>query len=227
MGIIRVILVITPLLSQLSFAQNNWKISLGMSTGGAYNFPSKLVIHQEGLPDISMTAKFATEAFVLPWYWDINGSVQRNEWIFGMRFNHHKLVLTNPTPDIQSFEISHGFNMVNGFVGKEFKHFYSSIGMGVSFSHPEGVVRGRWIANHEGIPLLSGFYDLSGPNFEASVGKKWTFSKHFEAYAECRSTFSSGNIKTYDGSVDLVTGSIHLNAGLIYFFKLGSKSVDQ
>lgn len=226
MVIARVILFGTLLFSQLSYSQNNWKISLGISTGGAYNFPSKLVIHQEGLPDISMKAKFDTEAFVLPWYWDINGSVQRNEWIYGMHFNHHKLVLTNPTSDIQNFEISHGFNMVNGFIGKRFKDFYSSLGIGVSFSHPEGVVRGRWIANQKGIPLLSGFYDLSGPNFEASIGKKWAFSKCFEAYAECRTTFSTGNIKTHDGSIDLTTGSIHLNVGLIYFLDLEGKSAD-
>lgn len=208
--------VFVLLLSLLLKSQVGFR--LGISTGSAYNFPSKLIINQDGFTPIELTAKFKSEAFVMPWYWDIKGEVFWENNFIGLHFNHHKLILDNPTPEIQSFEISHGFNIVNAYFGRRFEQFYISGGGGISVSHPEGVVRGKWIANHHGIPLLSGFYDISSPNFEATIGKDWKLLKNLIAYSELKSTYCMGNIKTYDGSIDLVTFNVHLNVGLAYQF---------
>lgn len=191
-----------------------------MTTGGAYNVPAKTTIYQEGFEDITLRAKFATEAFVMPIYWDLLAEYNLKKFTIGLHFMHHKLVMTNEHPLLERISITHGYNIFNAYLGTNSSigkfSFTTTLGVGVAFSHPEGKVRGQNISRLEGVPLLSGNYDMSYPNFEIGVHKDWMLNKRLGVRSALKATYFNGKIDTRDGYIDLNTLSFHANAGLSY-----------
>lgn len=199
---------------------NKKTFRIGMTTGEAYNVPSMTTIHQEGFEDIVLRAKFNTEAFVMPIYWDLLAEYNIKKFQVGLHFMHHKLVLTNEHPLLERISITHGYNIFNLYWGTlssigDFP-FYTILGVGVAFSHPEGKVRGQNISRLAGVPLLSGNYDVSYPNFEIGIHKDWMLNKKLGVRTALKATYFNGKIDTRDGYIDLNTLSFHGNVGLSY-----------
>lgn len=199
----------------------NQGLLFGMTTGGAYNVPSQTTIVQKGQEDIVLRANFATEAFKMPIYWDLLAEHKFSNGLIGLHFMHHKLVLTNEHPLLERISITHGYNIFNLYAGKSIflggKHaVFAIFGAGVAFSHPEGKVRGQNISRLAGVPLLSGNYDMSYPNFELGIYKDWMLNKKIAVRTAFKTTYFNGAIETRDGSIELNTLSFHLNAGLSY-----------
>ena len=97
--------VLTP---QLTEAQA--RVSLEAFLGGAHNFGTTLLVTQEGQPEIRLSADYQTRPFELPLYYAVRIGFQEEEGAWEIQFIHHKLHLTNGSPEIQHFEITHGFN---------------------------------------------------------------------------------------------------------------------
>jgi hypothetical protein len=198
------------------------RLVIGMTTGSAFNVAANTTISQAGFPDINLKAKWATEAFKMPIYWDLLAEYSERRFQVGVHFMHHKLVLTNEHALLEKISITHGYNIFNLYGGYRFlansKHysFYGLIGVGVAFSHPEGKVRGQNISRLEGVPLLSGNYDMSYPNFELAIHKDWMLNKKLAVRSAFKTTYFNGKIETRNGYIDLNTLSFHVNLGLSY-----------
>ncbi|MDB4335124.1 hypothetical protein OAA06_02060 [bacterium] len=190
------------------------KMSFTLHFGSAYNFPTPLKIHQTGYDDIELTANYNTEGFKVPVYWDYKLELETATKFFGIRSTHHKLVLTNAHPDIEGFEISHGYNLAHLYYGWKRKHFDWFAGGGVAFSHPEGKVRGKTIALEDGISLYGGKYQFTAPNIELGIRKKIYLYKRLYFNSEVRFIAGYAKPKIIDGYIETWPVSLHYNFGL-------------
>lgn len=115
--------------STATTAQSSWSFEL--HGGGAYNLPMPLHIRQQGYPEIKLRARFDSESFILPVYWDWRFSRWENGKSWEFEAIHHKLYLDNTTPEVQKFNISHGFNMIMVNRGFEKRLFRYRAGLGI------------------------------------------------------------------------------------------------
>lgn len=197
-----------------SSGQKIQKVNFDLNFGSAYNTPTYLKIYQENTTDIELTADFATEGFKNPVYWDYKLELETEKYIYGLRSTHHKLVLRNPTPEIDNFSITHGYNLFSAYFGWKKKHFDVLVGGGIAFSHPEGVIHGKYIALEEGIRLYGGRYRLTGPNFEAAIRRKTYLYKRLYLNTGVRFTAGYAKPKIIDGYVETYPVSFHAIVGL-------------
>lgn len=214
--------------SSLCFSQSQkqekklqiYRVNFNLNFGTAYNIPTYLKIQQEGYDPIELWARYATKGFKAPVYWDYKLEFETEKRFLGLRSTHHKLHLTNPTPEISTFSITHGYNLVMAYYGWKKKHFDILVGGGIAFSHPEGVVRNEYIALEEGIPLYGGKYRLTAPNFEIEIKRKWYFTKRLFFNSGVRFLAGYAKPKIIDGYVETYPIGFHVAAGLgLDFYK--------
>jgi len=212
LGTMRTAIFIVPLfiLSQTSVcAQSRWSFEL--HGGEVYNVPMPLTIRQEGYPELKLTARYFTEPLTLPVYWDIRLSRWQNNKSWEFEVIHHKLYLENITPEVQKFNISHGFNMLminRGFKKNSFRY---RAGAGIVLAHPESVIRGKEFGNSTD-DLDMGYF-LSGPVLNLSVGRPIQLSRRFYLNPEAKTTFAYSKINISDGYANVYNLAFHLILG--------------
>lgn len=194
--------------------RNLIKVNFNLNFGTAYNVPTYLKIHQEGQEDIELWARYSTKGFKNPVYWDYKLEFEFQKNVFGLRSTHHKLYLENPTPEISTFSITHGYNLMMAYYGWKGRYLDILAGAGIAFSHPEGVVNGEWIALEEGIPLYGGKYRLTAPNFEIEARKKWYLYRGLFFNIGTRFIAGYTRPKIIDGYVETYPINFHLAGGL-------------
>tara|TARA_Y100000766_G_C18848723_1_gene577062 strand:+ start:135 stop:869 length:735 start_codon:yes stop_codon:yes gene_type:complete len=198
-----------------------YRVNFNLNFGTAYNIPTYLKIQQEGHDPIELWARYATKGFKVPIYWDYKLEFETEKNLIGLRSTHHKLYLTNPTPEINTFSITHGYNLVMAYYGWKKKYFDLLVGGGIAFSHPEGVVHGEFIALEEGIPLYGGKYRLTAPNFEFEIKRKWYFTNRMFFNYGLRFLAGYAKPKIIDGYIETYPIGIHIAAGMgIDFYKI-------
>jgi hypothetical protein len=100
-----------------------WAVEL--FTGTAVSAPSNLTIRQAGEPDISFTAHYDTKPFKsssAPYY---GFRVSRWWGRWGGFFDdlHHKLYLTDNPPEVETFEVTYGYNLFSLGAGYRVGHW--------------------------------------------------------------------------------------------------------
>ena len=200
----------------LAFPQHN--LSFEFSTGVPYNVPLPLTIHQSGWSDISLTAHYSSEPFVVPisWDWRIGYWSQDVGWEF--EAIHHKIILDNRPGEVQWFAITHGLNVVvvnrawirSGFVFRA--------GAGISISHPETIVRGKSLPEDRGLFGL-GYY-LSGPALHIAVGKRIFLTEEVLLSIEAKFFASFSSVPIQDGTAEVFHAAFQAGIGFGYAFAL-------
>lgn len=182
-----------------------------MHGGQVFNVPMPLIIRQEGFQDIKLWARFDTEPFVLPVYWDWRFSRWEAGKAWEFEVIHHKLYLSNTTPEIQKYNISHGFNMLmfNRVFQKKFVRV--RVGAGVILSHPESKIRGLEFGD-TGNEMDMGYF-ISGPVVNFAVSKPFYLGSRFYINAEVKTTFAYSSIEIANGNSDVYNLAFHLNLG--------------
>ncbi|OFX57938.1 MAG: hypothetical protein A2066_08575 [Bacteroidetes bacterium GWB2_41_8] len=170
-----------------------------------------LTIRQEGFQDIKLWARFDAEPFVLPVYWDWRFSRWEAGKAWEFEVIHHKLYLSNTTPEIQKYNISHGFNMLmfNRVFQKKFVRV--RVGAGVILAHPESKIRGKEFGD-TGNDMDMGYF-ISGPVVNFAVSKPFYLGSRFYINAEVKTTFAYSSIKIANGNSDVYNLAFHLNLG--------------
>ena len=159
--------------SQLSpFDQNlvqgpKFRVYASVGDGLQYNVPLPIVIRQSGQPDIRLTARFSTRPFADVPYYDVKVGIARNHWAYELELVHHKLYLDNRPPEVDAFEITHGYNPILVNVVRERWGVGFRAGAGILLAHPETTVRGLRFPETGGI---LGWY-VSGSAAQLSVSK--------------------------------------------------------
>lgn len=202
-----VTLCFTPL---LSFAQTNWYIEI--NSGLPINIISPLIIKQKNQPTIRLWARYYSEPYTLPVYWDIKLSRKKSSTFYELELMHHKLYLQNKTNEIQHFGISHGFNLLIFNTVKETKHFISRWGLGIVIAHPESEIRGKRFGDAVN-PYDLGYY-ITGPVIQYAISKPFIFTSRINLNTELKLLATYSYTPIAEGYAHVWYMGIHLLAGL-------------
>jgi len=210
-GIMQIILLVIVVPAK---TQESWTFEAFL--GSAYNFKTPLTIRQSGQDDIKLNARY-DEGWLegSPYYaWRIAKWKGNRAW--ELELIHHKLYLDNEPPEVQHFEISHGYNLIT--VNRAWKHkgLIYRLGAGVVITHPEMVIRGKELSPNQGI-FNEGFY-LSGPTAQAAVQKRFYIRKKLFFTVEGKLTASYAHTPIQDGYADVPNVAVHGVFGLGYEF---------
>lgn len=175
-----------------------------------------LVIKQQNYPDIKLTARYHTEVFTLPVYWDMRLSRWQNKKSWEFELIHHKLYVNNTTLEVQKFNISHGFNMLFLNCGFGKKKFHYRFGAGIILAHPESKIRGKEFGDADNDFDMG--YFLAGPIINLAIGKHFRMNNHFFINAEAKTTLAYSKIRIADGQANVYNVALHLILGVGYNF---------
>lgn len=178
---------------------------LSVAAGVQYNVPLWLVIRQNGSPDIKLVARYETRPFAEVPYYDIKLGMGRRPWAFELELVHHKLYLANRPMEVDTFEITHGYNPLLVNCVRDWAGLKLRAGAGVVITHPQTTVRGQRFPETGGV--LGWF--VSGPAVQVGVGKEFGFGPRFFAGVEGKTTAAYVHIPIQNGSADVPNLSLH------------------
>lgn len=180
--------------------------------GAVYNIPTSLSIYQDGEPTIKMLARFRTEPFTLPVYWDIRLGKASGCRLLEAELIHHKLYLDNPNAQVQKFNVSHGFNILLVNYGYIYNRYRFRVGLGVVIAHPESKIRDLEFGSSTD-DWDMGYY-LTGPAFSVSADRFFTLTKAIFFAVGTKTTVSVAKVPVSSGYARFTNIAAHLNFGL-------------
>ncbi len=186
---------------------NSDRISFELGFGSALNVPTPLHIHMNGQEDIDIdSAEYDDKPlYDAPYYnWRVGLWKENKAW--EIELIHHKLYLMNPTPEIDYFNISHGYNLVTLNRAWDAKGAIWRLGGGFVLAHPESRIYGKeldWSNDY-----LDGFY-AAGPTMQATAGKRWYGWGDTFVALEAKFTASYAEVPVFDGKAYVPNLAFH------------------
>lgn len=190
-------------------AQKRWTAEV--YGGIADNFRTPLVIQQTGYPDIRFTAGYYTRSLELPIYYGYRIGTWYNKNLFELELNHHKIYLFNNPPEVTSFNVSHGINMLTLNYGKEYRDMIFKFGAGTVIAHPEFKIRDVSFDNTRG--LFKQGYMPGGIALNLAVAHQFRFSKRFFLNTEFKTTFAYTKLTQDNLTVKVYNAALHFCFG--------------
>jgi hypothetical protein len=192
------------LTAALAFSQSFWSIE-PLRTGSAKSFSTNLEIQQTAFPKFKFDADYETRPFEdAPYYgWRISRQNKNHAW--ELEFLHHKIYLTNNPPEIQHFEVSHGYNMLFLNHAWIFGPNYLRAGAGPVISHTESEIRGLGFVSN---------YEISGFVGQAAFGRRFYVSRIFYFTLEGKFTLATASVSIAQGKAHTPNVAIHGIAGI-------------
>lgn len=210
-----VFLLITGLSVSLS-GQAQSKYSIEIQTGPVANVPLPLVIRQTARPDYSFIARYRTEPFDVPYYYEGRISRWHGNTSWELEFMHHKIYLDNPNADVPAFAISHGFNMLMLNRGIDLNGNIFRAGIGLVITHPEFTIRGVEFDQTRG--WFGEGYMPSGLAINMGYSRHLEITDRFFVNVEAKTTFGYARLNQGNLSVDTYNWAFHLILGPGYYF---------
>jgi len=194
--------VLFSLFCLVSVAEAQWRLEL--AGGAVHNFTTKLKIESENAM-LRLNADYETKPFRGPFYYSVR--VSRGRW--EAELIHHKLYLKNTGLSIRRFSVTHGYNL--GMLNHtwEIRRILVRVGAGIVVAHPETVIAG--IVSEPG-------YELTGPAFQAGIGKRLALSEHFFVVLEGKFTAAIARFRIEGANVNAPNVALHGIFGLGYKF---------
>ena len=129
---------------------------------------------------------------------------------------HHKVYLDNPPPEVQHFEVSHGYNLV--FLNRALRRygFIFRLGAGVVIGRPESVIRNLRRSEDRGL-FHAGYY-FTGPSGQLAVERRFTLWRGLFASAEGKLSAARAHVSVPGGQAMVPNVAIHGLLGLGYTF---------
>jgi hypothetical protein len=193
------LLLAAPLSAQWTFQ---------VSLGEAVNLETSLEIRQEGSPPIELDADYEGRGFETPLYYSLRAG--RSGW--ELELVHQKLFLENRPPEVQRFDVSHGFNLVTVNRAWERPRFVWRIGAGAVIAHPENEVRGRELDPAD--TNLSGGYHLAGPVIQAGIEKRFEVGRRWLLGVEGKASAARAEVPVAGGEAEAPNAALHLLFGV-------------
>jgi hypothetical protein len=188
-------------------------VVLEVFSGSALQLQTRTTFRQAGEPDLRFTARWETHPFLpAPYYaWRVGLWHGRGAW--ELQWLHHKAYLENPPAEVQSFEISHGYNILTlGRATRLTGGLELHAGAGPVIAHTEGVVRGRAIESTG--TTFAGGYDLAGAALMVGVGWKLPIVAGLFATVNAEATGAWARVKIAGGTADVPNVALHGLVGL-------------
>jgi hypothetical protein len=180
--------------------------------GAPLNLKTPLRISQAGFPELEFDGEYRTRPLRVPLYWALRASLGGPRGRWGLMLVHHKLYLRGGPPEIQTFSVSHGLNLVT--LEREWPLRAAGLHAGLGFvvAHPENTVRGQRLDQSEGF-LGAGYY-LTGPVAALAAGRRIPLGRAFSLGLELRVTLARARVPVAGGHARLTSAALHLLAGL-------------
>jgi len=181
--------------------------------GSAVSAPLPITITQAGQPDLHFTAHWSTQPTRPTWYyaWRIGYWKGNRGW--RVDHTHHKIYLDNPPPEVGTFRITNGFNILS--LSRAFRehHFTWSVGAGPVVTFPISTIRGKEYRHDNGL----GGYHLSGGSFIAMATREFPLADGLVLSLDARVSASYIKVPVVDGHANVPNAALHLHAGLGYY----------
>ncbi|HEU4564794.1 MAG TPA: hypothetical protein VFS05_09105 [Gemmatimonadaceae bacterium] len=194
--------------AQAGDAPERWGVEL--FAGAAHSFRTPLHIRQEGEEEIALTARWATRPFRAPPYYAYRVGWWSRGHAWEAELVHHKLYLENPPPEVQHFEVTHGYNQVTVNRASPLGGLTVRVGVGVVIAHTENQVRGR---EQRGGGFLGG-YHLAGATTQLALGGRIPFTPNLWLALEGKLTGSWARVPVAGGSATVPNVAAHALAGI-------------
>jgi hypothetical protein len=183
-----------------------WRPAIELLGGVAFNAPTHLTVRQDGEAPISLTARYATRPLHFPLYYALRLGSRRAAPCWELQLAHHKLYLRNPPPEIESLQITHGFNLLTVNRALPWRRGTVRIGAGCAIPHVEGSVRGRQCASRE--------YRVGGPAVLAGAGWRRALGRQLWLAGEIEAAAGWIDVPVTEGRIRASAIGLHLRAGL-------------
>ena len=179
--------------------------------GGAWNADTTLEIRQHEQPELKFAAEFSTRAFEQPVYWALRLGWEGERHGWALDLNHHKLILDNPPPGIQSFSLTHGYNLLTGQHAWLWPKWRCFVLLGVVVAHPESSIRGE--QKDESTGLCTAGYEVAGPVVGGGLATAMRLGARFEVVVEGRMTWSTAQVDVAHGEASFDNLAFHILLG--------------
>jgi hypothetical protein len=203
--ILLLVLLILPVTGQA-------ELELTAFLGAPLTLGADLDIEQDGFADLDLSPHFKSEPFQTPRYYALRLGHKRGRDTWAVDFVHHKLILDEPTAEVQSFTVSHGYNVVSAMYLRSYGRWHGLAGLGVVFAHPESTVRGLVRAENDGIGGSG--YHLTGPVLQIGGGGRIPLRSNIFLLGEARLMVSGVRVPIAQGEAGIREVSLHFLAGL-------------
>jgi len=209
---------VLPLLAALALlpSRGNADWTFTVSSGSAYSLYTPIVIHQSGRPDIRINGRCWTEPFADVPYYDLRLSQDFAGSRWEVELIHHKLYLQNRPPEVQRFQVTHGFNFITVNHCWSWRGFDLRAGTGMILAHPETMIRDQAFPENAGAFGL-GFYP-SGVGGQVGLDRRFRLNQRFDVVAEGKFTGAIARIPIADGTADVSNLALHGLLGVMYRF---------
>lgn len=194
-------------------AQIRWSAELHGGAAANVNLP--LIILQPNYPDIRIHANYDTHPFESPVYYGYRLSRWSGNTSWELDFVHHKLYLKNAHPEIDYFNISHGFNILTINRGFQFPEFILRPGAGIIIAHPEFrfVRDGSKIESDSNSGLFRSGYIPGGIVLSLGAARQINISRRFFITAEAKNTFAYIPLSRGDLTAHVYNWAFHFTLG--------------
>ena len=193
-------------------AQNIWALEL--LSGAIASIPTPLRIRQSGEEDIRLNARYEIKPFDRPLYYVLRIAKWKSDQAWELELIHLKLYLKNEPTEVQSFAVTHGYNLLSMNWAQRQKAYVLHLGAGMVLAHPETKVRSKKLPENGGIFGLGQY--LSGAGLHSAIGKEFHAWKSLFIVAEGKITLSFARIPIQNGSADMTNLIFHGIIGLRY-----------
>lgn len=182
--------------------------------GSSYNLPVPLRVEQTGQPALRITARYDTRGLSRPVYYAVRLALGGEALRWEVELIHQKLHLRNRPPEVQRFEITHGYNLLLLNRVRFLSGWGLRAGAGVVLPHPESVVRGRVLEEDGG--LLGWGYHLTGPALQVAATGRLPGRGRLRLRAEAKLTAAYARVPVAGGRAVAPNVALHGLIGLGY-----------
>lgn len=209
-------LVPKNLMARENGANDNKSVAIEIFGGTSFSLPMPLDLKQNGYDDISFTAHYETKPFNKHPYYAVRVGRWENGKSWEVELVHHKIYLTNNPPDVQHFEVSHGYNLLTVNRAWETKALIYRVGLGMVIAHPESTVRKKEFYEMDGGLKGDGNYYVAGPAAQIAIQKRFGIWGGLFGSAEAKFTAAYATVPIADGEAVAPNTAFHFLAGIGY-----------
>jgi hypothetical protein len=224
-------LAVLALASNLGVAQRNTsEAHFELLFGTAWSLPTPLTIRLPDAAVLRRRVRYSTRPWSdAPYYaYRVGGGstgMRGNPAGYEAELLHHKLYLEHPTPPVEHFEVTHGYNLISANAVRVADRMSLRFGVGVVIAHAEGRIGGQRVGGSRRT-FLGGGYHIAGVTTQVAASRRYPLARGrvaMYALPEAKITASLARVPLGDagGSVLIPNIAAHLLAGL------GVRWVDQ
>ena len=188
-----------------------WRVEGAL--GGAHSFASPLTVEQGGFLALELDADWDGRSLEPPFYYGLRVARGDERGAWALRFVHLKVHLADPTPEVERFSVSHGYNLLT--VERSFPVGDLDLwgGFGIVIAHPESTIRGQTRSESEGGPFGGGYY-VTGPTASLALGRSVRLAGRFALVPEVRFTLSRARVPIAGGEASVPNAALHVLLGI-------------